>query len=283
MEKYLGREFEYTDSDYYRLSELAQKYAGINFMEAKRELVYGRLQKRVRSHNMKSFKQYCDYLEADESSDEMRHFINAITTNVTSFFRENHHFEYLQNVILPEIVLKNDDASKRTLRIWSAGCSSGKEPYSIAMVLRECIPDIDSWDARILATDLDSDILSIAKQGVYPADQIDGISPERRKRWFKRGQGANADTVRVDSAVRDLVHFRQLNLIDDWPMKGLFDCVFYRNVAIYFSRKSQIQIVDRIANYIKSGGYLIVGHSESLFGVTKRFESIGHTIYRKIA
>lgn len=282
MEKYLAREFEYTDSDYYRLSELAHKYAGINFMEAKRELVYGRLQKRVRSHNMKSFKQYCDYLEADQSSDEMRHFINAITTNVTSFFRENHHFEYLYNVIFPEIVLENEEVSKRTLRIWSAGCSSGKEPYSIAMVLRECIPDIDSWDARILATDLDSDILSVAKQGVYPADQIDGISPERRKRWFKRGQGANANTVRIDSAVRDLVHFKQLNLIDDWPMKGVFDCVFYRNVAIYFARESQIQIVDRIANHLKTGGYLIVGHSESLFGVTKRFESIGHTIYRKV-
>jgi chemotaxis protein methyltransferase CheR len=252
-------------------------------MESKRELVYGRLQKRVRLHNMKSFEQYCDYLEADNNSDEMKHFINAITTNVTSFFRENHHFEYLQNVILPEIMLENKSTVKRTLRIWSAGCSSGKEPYSIAMVLREKIADIDSWDAKILATDLDSDILSVAKQGVYPVDQMDGISPERQKRWFKQGQGANANTVRVDAVVRNLVHFRQLNLISEWPMKGLFDCVFYRNVAIYFARESQIQIVDRIANHIKSGGYLIVGHSESLFGVTKRFESIGHTIYRKIA
>jgi chemotaxis protein methyltransferase CheR len=283
MERYLCREFKYTDSDYYRLSKLAHKHAGINFMEAKRELVYGRLQKRVRLHKMKSFKQYCDYLEADDSSDEMKHFINAITTNVTSFFRECHHFEFLQNTILPEILHENKNAVKHTLRVWSAGCSSGKEPYSIAMVLRESIPDIDSWDARILATDLDSEILSVAKQGVYPVDQLDGVSPERRKRWFKRGQGANANTVRVDAAVRDLVHFKQLNLINHWPIKGLFDCVFYRNVAIYFSRESQIQIVDRIANHIKSDGYLIVGHSESLFGVSKRFESIGHTIYRKIA
>ena len=283
MERYLEREFKYTDSDYYRLSKLAHKHAGINFMEAKRELVYGRLQKRVRFHNMKSFKQYCDYLEGDDNSNEMKHFINAITTNVTSFFRENHHFEYLQNVIFPEIQLENKGAVKRAMRIWSAGCSSGKEPYSIAMVLRECIPDLDSWDAKILATDLDSDILAVAKEGVYPADQMDGVSPDRRKRWFKRGQGANEDTVRIDAAVRNLVHFRQLNLIGDWPMKGQFDCVFYRNVAIYFARESQIQIVDRIANYIKPGGYLVVGHSESLFGVTNRFESIGHTIYRKIA
>ncbi len=283
MERYLGREFKYTDSDYYRLSKLAHKHAGINFMEAKRELVYGRLQKRVRLHNMKSFKQYCDYLEADDSSDELKHFINAITTNVTSFFREIHHFEYLQNTIVPEILLENKNAVKRTLRIWSAGCSSGKEPYSIAMVLRESIPDIDTWDAKILATDLDSDILSVAKQGVYPVDQLDGVSPERRKRWFKRGQAANENAVRIDATVRNLVHFRQLNLIGNWPMRGQFECVFYRNVAIYFSRESQIQIVDRIADHIKPGGYLVVGHSESLFGVTRRFESIGHTIYRKIA
>lgn len=283
MERYLEREFKYTDRDYYRLSKLAYKHAGINFMEAKRELVYGRLQKRVRLHKMKSFKQYCDYLEADDNSDEMRHFINAITTNVTSFFRESHHFEYLHDVIIPAIQIKNKAVVKRDLRIWSAGCSSGKEPYSIAMVLRECISDIDSWDAKILATDLDSDILSIARQGVYPVDQIDGVSPERRKRWFRRGQGVNTNTVMVSSDIKNLVHFRRLNLISDWPMKGQFDCVFYRNVAIYFARESQIQIVDRIANYIKPGGYLIVGHSESLFGVTDRFESIGHTIYRKIA
>jgi chemotaxis protein methyltransferase CheR len=149
------------------------------------------------------------------------------------------------------------------------------------MVLRECIPDIDSWDAKILATDLDSDILAVARQGIYPVDQVNDISPERRKRWFQSGSGANANTVRIDSTVRNLVHFKELNLIGDWPMKGMFDCVFYRNVAIYFARESQIQIVDRLANHIKPGGYLIVGHSESLFGVTNRFESIGHTIYRK--
>jgi chemotaxis protein methyltransferase CheR len=281
MEAHLGREFKYTDNDYYRLSKLAHKLAGINFMEAKRELVYGRLQKRVRFHNMKSFKQYCDYLEADDGCDELKHFVNAITTNVTSFFRENHHFDYLQKVIIPELVTDNKKLTKRRLRIWSAGCSSGKEPYSIAMVLRECIPDIDSWDAKILATDLDSDILAVARQGIYPVDQVNDISPERRKRWFQSGSGANANTVRIDSTVRNLVHFKELNLIGDWPMKGMFDCVFYRNVAIYFARESQIQIVDRLANHIKPGGYLIVGHSESLFGVTNRFESIGHTIYRK--
>jgi chemotaxis protein methyltransferase CheR len=231
---------------------------------------------------MSSFKQYCDYLESD-GHDERRHFINAVTTNVTSFFRENHHFEYLEKNFFPELLAEHEQQSTSRLRIWSAGCSSGKEPYSIAMVLRECIPGIDAWDARILATDLDSDILEVARQGIYASEHVGDILPERRKRWFKNGQGANANTVRIAADIRKLVHFKQLNLIADWPMKGLFDCVFYRNVAIYFARESQIQIVDRIANYIKPGGYLFVGHSESLFGVTDRFESLGHTIYRKIA
>lgn len=284
MEKRLVREFKYTDDDYYRLSKLANKLAGINFMEAKRELVYGRLQKRVRFHNMNSFEQYCDYLEAESGRDELKHFVNAITTNVTSFFRENHHFDYLQNVVFPKLQEEsNNVGGQRRLRMWSAGCSSGKEPYSIAMILRETIHDIDSWDAKILATDLDSDILDIAKSGVYPADAVGDIMLERRKQWFQSGQGVNANTVKVSDSLKRLVYFRQLNLIGEWPMKGLFDCVFYRNVAIYFSRESQIKIVDRIANYIKPGGYLFVGHSESLFGVTNRFEPIGHTIYRKIA
>lgn len=278
----MSREFEYTDSDYYRISKLAHKLAGINFLEAKRELVYGRLQKRVRFHNMTSFKQYCDYLESEEN-DELKYFVNAITTNVTSFFRENHHFDFLEQVVFPDLMAGHKESPVKNLRIWSAGCSSGKEPYSIAIVLRECIPDIDSWDARILATDLDSDVLDVARQGIYAFDDIKGLSHERRKRWFQSGSGANTNSVRISGNVKNLVYFKQLNLINDWPMKGLFDCVFYRNVAIYFSRESQIQIVDKIASYIKPGGYLFVGHSESLFGVTKRFEAIGHTIYRKIA
>lgn len=279
------KEFLLTESDFSYLRKLAANASGLNITEEKRELVYGRLVKRLRSLGMKNFRQYCDYLKRDDknSQEELTNFINAMTTNTTAFFRENHHYEYLKNTLFPELIVKNRDVIKPRLRIWSAGCSEGQEVYSIAMVLKECIPEIESWDVKILATDIDSDILKIAKRGIYSFDSIKDISKQRRKRWFQSGVSHNnLGMVKVRDEIKKLVSFRQLNITEQWPMQGLFDVVFYRNLAIYFDMDTRINVLDKMANQMMSGSHLFVGHSESLFGLTEMFATVGHTIHTKI-
>lgn len=278
----LEKEFAFTDSDFIYLSQLIKARAGIDLPDTKRELVYGRLSKRLRQLGLKSFKQYCNILENGDK-EEFTNFINAITTNVTSFFRENHHFEFLKTVLFPKIVESQTGNLKPKLRIWSAGCSSGKEPYSIAMVLRECIPDINAWDAKILATDLDSHILDVARKGVYPSELVKDVSEERRKRWIQDGHGSNDGEVKVRDELKELISFRQLNLMDAWPMQGQFDIIFCRNVTIYFDKDTRSRIIDRFANQLIMGGHFFIGHSESLFGLTERFAPAGRTIHTKIS
>lgn len=279
------KEFLFTDQDFSYLSKLAGELAGISLSSGKRELIYGRLVKRLRALGLADFKQYCALLKNDDENkarEERTHFINAITTNVTSFFREDHHFEFMAETLLPELIAQKKAASRPSLRIWSAGCSSGKEPYSIAMVLKECIPDIERWDIKILATDLDSNILEVARAGIYPKEHIKEIPLERRKRWFRAGLGANEKVIKVTDEIKNMVAYRQLNLKDDWPMKGVFDIVFCRNVTIYFDRETRVDLLDRFAEYLDKDGCLFVGHSESLFGLTQRFSTVGRTIHRKI-
>lgn len=285
FEKKPKKEFLFTESDFLYLSNLAADVAGIKLTESKRELVYGRLAKRLRLLNISSFKQYCSYLKQkdEDNKGEVTHFINAITTNVTSFFRENHHFEYLSNTLLPELIEKKKGVVKPRLRIWSAGCSTGKEPYSIAMVLRECIPDIDRWDVKILATDLDSNVLDTARRGVYAEERIKDLSIIRRQNWFYQGKEKNKGTVKVRDEIKQLVSFKALNLTGHWPMQGLFDFIFYRNVAIYFDKDTRIQVIDRMANQMMPEARLFVGHSESLFGLTTRFTAVGRTIHTRVS
>ncbi len=277
-----NREFLYTEKDFKYLAQLAGTRAGISLSSSKRELIYGRLARRLRELGLKSYKQYCDRLkEGDE--EELTNFINAITTNVTAFFRENHHFEFLEQNLLPDLINHQDDVKKPRLRLWSAGCSSGEEPYSMAMVLQESIPDIRRWDAKILATDLDLNILGIASRGIYPLQRMEGVSVGRRKRWLSLGTGNNEGTAKVGSDIRQMVTFRQLNLTAEWPMRGPFDAIFCRNVTIYFDKPTRIKLLNRFANILSDGGHLFVGHSESLFGLTDRFRSVGRTIHQKVS
>jgi len=169
----------------------------------------------------------------------------------------------------------------RRLRCWSAGCSTGEEPYSIAMVLRETLPE-QGWDTRILATDLDSDVVAKAQRGVYAQERVNGISPERLRRWFLRGKGNNDGMVQVRPPLRELIAFRQLNLMHEWPISGPLDFIFCRNVVIYFDKPTQKVLFDRYAELLPVGGHLFIGHSESLFKVSDRFKLIGKTIYRKV-
>jgi chemotaxis protein methyltransferase CheR len=272
------REFTFTERDFARLRTLVNQHTGIVLSEAKHELVYSRLARRLRPLGLESFAAYCDLLEAGDT-DELGQFVNAITTNLTAFFREDHHFAYLATTVLPALL--REKAGKRRLRLWSAGCSTGEEPYSLAMVLRETLPPTESWDVKILATDIDSNVLATARLGVYSTDRVSGLSPQRLHRWFQKGQGAHAGAVRVVPALQELIAFRQLNLMHTWPMQGPFDAIFCRNVVIYFDKATQRQLVERFADVLDQRGHLFVGHSESLFKLTERFEPLGKTIYRR--
>ena len=272
------REFQFSDKDFDRVRGYVRSHTGINLSDEKRELVYGRLSRRLRQLGINSFAGYCDLLESGDET-ELENFTNAITTNLTSFFRENHHFEYLRDTALPEIMQRN--AGTRRIRIWSAGCSSGEEPYSIAMTVAETVPAVAGWDLKILATDLDSNMVATAAAGIYTASRIEGIDARRRKRWFLRGKGRNADKVRVSPELRRLITFKRLNLMQEWPMRGPMDLIFCRNVIIYFDKPTQAVLMDRYADMLRPDSHLFVGHSESLFKVTERFKLVGKTVYRR--
>lgn len=273
------KEFNFTDEDFNFLSQRAAKMAGINLNHDKRELVYGRVAKRLRQLGLNSFSEYCKLLRADDN-EESRCFINLITTNVTSFFRENHHFEYLAKQVIPRIIANSDRLDTPQLRIWSAGCSTGEEAYSVAMVLCETIPNIQRWDIKILATDLDTDVLNTARSGIYPVERIQQLSNERKKKWFFMGVGNMTGQAKVRPEVRKLVHFKQLNLTQSWPVSAKFDCIFFRNVAIYFKQTTQINILNRFAEHLHKNGSLFVGHSESMIGLSQRYINIGQTIHQ---
>jgi len=272
------REFRFTSADFRFIRDLVAGRTGIVLSDNKRDLVYGRLSRRLRELNMKRFGDYCDLLQSGHD-EEMVNFVNAITTNLTSFFREEHHFEYLGKTLLPALMETKTD---RRLRIWSAGCSTGEEPYSIAMVLHEAMGyAIDSWDVRILATDLDTNVLAKGRSGVYEQSRVEGMSRQRLKRWVQKGRGENAGLVRMSSELRELITFRQLNLMEAWPMTGPFDLIFCRNVVIYFDKPTQQKLFDRYADMLVDEGHLFLGHSETMFQKTDRYRLIGKTIYQK--
>lgn len=272
------REFVFTDKDFRQIQNLVGRHTGISLSDAKRDLVYSRLARRLRALGLVHFKDYTRLLE-DEHEDELIQFTNAITTNLTSFFRENHHFEHLAKTALPEIMKRN--ASSRRIRIWSAGCSTGEEPYSLAMIVRETVPETQGWDVKILATDLDSNVLERAQNGLYTEERVNGISKSRLRKYFLKGRGENSEYVRVSQGLQELITFKQLNLMHEWPLKGPFDIIFCRNVVIYFDKPTQKILFERYAEILHPEGYLYVGHSESLYRVTKRFELIGNTIYKQ--
>jgi chemotaxis protein methyltransferase CheR len=271
-----GKEFLMTKKDFQRIQKIAYTITGINLGDHKQSMVYGRLARRLRALQLKNFEDYCLLVE-QENSGEIDEFVNSITTNLTSFFRENHHFEYLRNTVLPELLVKN--AQSRRLRIWSAGCSTGEEPYSIAMVLRTCT-QLAGWDVKVLATDLDSNVIANASRGEYAVNRADTIPDEFRRFFVRSTQG---DLVRIKDDVRNLITFKQLNLLNPWPMKGPFDLIFCRNVVIYFDLPTQITLFDRYAEILRNQGYLFIGHSENLHKVSTRFANLGKTMYRRLS
>ena len=263
------------------LRKLALEKAGISLAEHKRNMVYRRLSRRVAAHGFSDFDAYCALLESPEGEREMQLMVNALTTNKTDFFRENHHFDHLAATAIPAI-LGVGAARQMRLRIWSAGCSSGQEPYTIAMTLVRAVADLASIDARILATDIDTEILGRAERGIYAAPDLAAIPHSLRDVFFEPATG-QPNQFRAQAALRALTAFRPLNLHGAWPMKGPFDIIFCRNVVIYFDKATQARLFDRFAGILAPGGFLYIGHSESLFRITERFRTVGQSIYRKIA
>lgn len=277
MHTALSKEFELRQSDFDRIKNQIFDLTGISLSDAKKDMVYSRLSRRIRDLSLTNFKQYCDLVEQDDSP-ELVNFINAITTNLTSFFREEHHFKFLVESALPDIMRRNKDT--RRIRIWSAGCSTGEEAYSIGIALKETLPRKHSWDIKILATDLDTEVLAKAQKGVYDLDRINGLAASRQQKWFSRGTGSRSGLVKVVDEIKSLISFKQLNLMAEWPMKGPFDIIFCRNVVIYFDKPTQKVLFKRYSDLLEKNRYLFVGHSESLLKVSTEFKLIGNTIYQ---
>jgi chemotaxis protein methyltransferase CheR len=272
-----GREYAFTKQDFNALRELVKRTTGINLAESKQELVYGRLTRRLRALGLGSFREYRDLLESN-ADNELVEFTNAITTNLTSFFRESHHFDYLRDKVLKPLSAK---PGPRRLRFWSAGCSTGEEPYSIAMTVCEALPDWQRWDIKILATDLDSEVVAKASAGIYGDDRVRGMSQKRINEYFTQEGSAERPKFRVTPALRSLITFRQLNLMHALPMKGPFDVVFCRNVVIYFDKDTQRELFARMARLQQPDQLLMLGHSESMFKISEAWDLMHKTMYRR--
>lgn len=267
--------YDFSAANFAQLRELVFRHTGISLSDEKKQLAYSRFSKRLRALGLSRFDDYIELLK-DSDSDELQDFISAITTNFTSFFRESHHFDFLAKEV-SELGKTN-----KRIRIWSAGCSSGEEPYSMAMTLLDRVPDCKNWDIKILASDLDRRMVETAANGIYPIERLSGIEERIRKAWFQRGRGDNQGLVKAKPSLSSLIEFRQLNLLHPWPMKGPFDIIFCRNVIIYFDKTVQAELFKQFARVLRPGGKMVIGHSENLAGVTDQFRLIGRTIYERV-
>ena len=269
------REFSFSDKEFRILAAMANKCTGIVLAEHKKDMVYSRLVRRLRALNLKSFAQYCELVQGPEGAEEVGNLVNAITTNLTSFFREKHHFTHLHD----EVLLPLAATKPKKIRIWSAGCSAGMEPYSIAMTTRSACSALGHSDIKILATDIDTNMLQRGMNGQYPFEQYENIPVQYREDVSVL---KNEDSIMMSDPLKEMIAFKHLNLLEPWPMKGEFDVVFCRNVVIYFDKATQAKLFERIADILKPDGWLYIGHSENLFNVSSRFELLGRTIYRKV-
>lgn len=273
------REFELKDRDFSWVCETVQAATGIQLSEKKRDLVYNRVARRIRTLGLADFEVYRSLVESRED-EELEALINALTTNVTAFFREPHHFEFLEDTVLP--AFQKRSGTQPRLRIWSAGCSSGEEPYTIGMTLRSALSEHALRDAKILATDLDTDVLDRASAGVYTEAAVADVPKALLKANFHRGKGAAQGKVRVRPELRELITFRQLNLIQPpYPFSGKFDVIFCRNVVIYFDKPTQSALFRRFASMLQPGGFLCIGHSETVSDCGDLLEGHGRAVYRR--
>jgi chemotaxis protein methyltransferase CheR len=264
------KEFNFTKGDFERVRALIYQRAGISLADSKQEMVYSRLARRLRATGLVSFDRYLDDLEAGRLGEEWESFTNALTTNLTSFFREAHHFPLLAEHL---------KQAREPITIWCSASSTGEEPYSIAMTACEAFNTLTP-PVQIIATDIDTNVLTTAANGVYSIDRLDKMAPERSKRFFLRGKGDQQGMVRVRTELRQLVTFKQLNLLSEkWPLTGQFDVIFCRNVMIYFDKATQRKILSRFVPLMKPHALLFAGHSENFLYVSESLKLRGKTVY----
>ncbi|WP_232081265.1 MULTISPECIES: CheR family methyltransferase [unclassified Variovorax] len=266
----MNSEFLFTDHDFAKVRTLIHRRAGIALGEQKRQMVYSRLSRRLRELRLPEFSRYLEMLESSHDGEEWQAFINSLTTNLTSFFREAHHFP---------VLAEHAKRSKQPVTVWCAAASTGEEPYSIAITLVEALGE-RAGTARVVATDIDTAVLARASAGVFTLEQVKSLPAERLRRFFNKGTGANAGKVRVRPELAAMVRFERLNLLDPvWQVKEAVDAIFCRNVMIYFDKPTQKRILDRFEPLLKPGGLLFAGHSENASLVSPGFKAIGQTVY----
>ncbi len=265
------REFSFSATDFERVRKLIYQRAGISLSPVKQDMVYSRLARRLRATGKQSFAEYLDALEK-QGGEEWERFVNSLTTNLTSFFREPHHFP-----IFAEHMRKL--GSRRPIRVWCSAASTGEEPYSIAITVAETF-GIEASNVSIIASDLDTNVLATAQKGVYPIERVEKLSPDRLRRFFLKGTGAQEGYVSVRPELKRMIEFRQINLLDQsYPVKGPIDVIFCRNVMIYFDKPTQYKILSRFAPILQADGLMFAGHSESFLHASDLFKSLGKTVY----
>jgi chemotaxis protein methyltransferase CheR len=274
-------EYPLTRRDLSEIAAMIYSDAGIYLNDSKASLVYSRLSKHIRALGLKGFREYCALVSSPEGAAARREMLSHLTTNFTRFFRENHHFEHLRDHVLPGLVTRARNGGR--VRIWSAACSDGQEPYSIALTVLSMLPNAADYDFRILATDIDPKILAAARAGIYEEGALETVSPPMRKQWFREIDAGGRRKFQVDDRLKKLITFNELNLMAQWPFKGGFDVIFCRNVVIYFDEPTQMKIWSRFASLLPEGGHLYIGHSERVSGDAKHlFDNTGITTYRYI-
>ncbi len=274
-------EYPLTRRDLSEIAAMIYSDAGISLNETKASLVYSRLSKHIRALGLPGFRDYCQLVSSPAGAVQRREMLSHLTTNFTRFFRENHHFDHLRDEVLPGLLARAKAGGR--VRIWSAACSDGQEPYSIALTVLSLMPNAADLDFRILATDIDPKILGLARAGAYDEAALETVSPAMRKQWFQEVEIQGRRKFQIDDRVKRLITFNELNLLAQWPFKGSFDVIFCRNVVIYFDEPTQTKIWSRFAGQLQDNGHLYIGHSERVAGDAKHlFDNIGITTYRHI-
>jgi chemotaxis protein methyltransferase CheR len=272
-------EYPLTRRDLSEIAAMIYADAGISLNESKASLVYSRLSKHIRALGLSGFRDYCLLVSSPAGSAARREMLSHLTTNFTRFFRENHHFDHLRDEVLPDLLARAKAGGR--VRIWSAACSDGQEPYSIALTVLALMPNVADFDFKILATDIDPKILGLARAGAYDESSLETVSPAMRKQWFQEVSIQGRRKFQIDDRVKRLITFNELNLLGQWPFKGMFDVIFCRNVVIYFDEPTQTKIWTRFAGQLQDAGHLYIGHSERVAGEAKHvFDNIGITTYR---
>ncbi len=270
-----------TEKEFEFISDLVYKHCGINLHQGKKELVRARIAKRLRATGHKTVADYMKFVLEDQSGGEFTHMIDAISTNLTSFFRENQHFQFLTGQFLPQLLERKKKTGQHNIRAWSAACSSGEEPYTMAITLSEAVDGKGAWDIKILATDISTHVLRIAQNGTYDMKRVEPVPPQLRHKYFTTNKMEDQTVAQVSPHLKEMIRFRHLNLMQAWPFKGPFDFIFCRNVMIYFDKPTQQSLVRRFHECLAPGGLLFTGHSESLTGIEHSFKYVQPTIYRR--